>query len=216
MNQLLIGYTGYLDVSGEPEGRVGLNPRVIYHQVAGLDAGYGDASRGVWVSGMLERPIRDRPAAEWTTQEVTPARVVSVGAQTDLFGKGESALNIHAGYIWQWGGDAADQGALAVPGKSIFETRYPFKSAVRVGGRTPLPGSWGRHFAVSTQYSYDFKIQGALLSSDLVYRLGRHLQISVGGDIAGVGPEGDNLNLPNYLSEFRTNDRVHGGLAYVF
>jgi hypothetical protein len=178
--------------------------------------GYGDASRGGWVSFLAERPILDRPSAEWTTQEVAPARAIAVGAQADLIGHGESALNVHAGYIWQWGGDAPDKGLLAVPGQSIFETRYPYKSALRVGARTPLPWSWGKNFIFSTQYSYDVKIQGALLTGDLVYKLGRHLQISVGGDVAGVGPQGDQLDYPNYLSEFRSNDRVCGGLAYVF
>lgn len=213
MNQLPLGFEGYYNhATGNAD--VTLHPRVAYHHVASLEAGFAGSPVGGWVSVLNERPVRDVTPAAWTTQELSPSLAVSSSLDVDLVGKGERATRFDLSYLRQWGGTAPDAGPYATAGKSKFDSRYPYQNAVSVGLRGPLPG---RRVDLASRVLYDLGHEGTVFSADVRFRPHRSWQIGVGADILS-SPAADRGSLPaeDFIGRYRANDRVHTGVTYAF
>ncbi|MEK6706924.1 MAG: hypothetical protein AABZ06_14160, partial [Bdellovibrionota bacterium] len=145
MNQLLLGYDPYLDVStpDSPQTVVQLYPRVLYHHVGSVDAGYkGEFAEGL-LSFLVEQPIRDETPRTWMTQEVLPSYAISPSMDLSVVGAGLDSMRstrLSFSYIKQWGGNAPDAGPkeLTHEGVNTFESRYPFQEAVKIGIHSPV------------------------------------------------------------------------------
>lgn len=215
MNQLLLAYDGYLQLDGENPNyaKAQIYPRVVYHHLAGLEAGYAGKRVSGWVSALSDRPVRDVTPVEWTTQEVSDAIAVSANLEFALTAQ-ESAPRAEVSYLRSWGGNASDSGPYGIPNGSRFDTRYPFQDAASVGVRTPFlrVGSKGQRLAVSAKLLHDFSHAGSILSTELQFRPHLAWSVSVGADVLGS----DAASTGDFISRYRSNDRVHAGVSYVF
>jgi hypothetical protein len=76
---------------------------------------------------------------------------------------------------------------------------------VRIFGRQIL-GKWS--------YAYDWDQQGSLVGAELQLQVSREWLVLAGADLLGV--ENENLKPNSFLNQYRANDRIFGGLTYVF
>ncbi len=218
MNQVLIGYTAKLDINSAAAD-ANLYPRVAYHHVGALEAGFAGQRIGAWVSVLGERPIRDQTPDAWTTQEVSPSIAVSSTVDVDVFGKGASATKVDVSYLRQWGGVAPDAGPYS-SGVNTFDSRYPYSDAISVGLKTPLHGvfgDWARKLVASSRMLYDVRTEGTIVSTEVKFRHKESWTLGLGADILTAGVEGPrDGSAPDFITRFRANDRIHGGVSYAF
>ncbi|MBI3535497.1 MAG: hypothetical protein HY072_08465, partial [Deltaproteobacteria bacterium] len=188
MNQLLIGYEGAIDLNSQALG-VTLHPRVAYHQLYSLDAGYVGEKWGNWISVLRENPIRDITPATWTTQEVSDALALSTGVDLELYKTNGDASKLGLSYLRVFGGNALDNGPFAKASQSTFEPRYPFINAISIKFNTHVPWissylkEWSSELAAVVQGIYDFNQQGSIVTAQLKYSFKNSFIVNLGMDV---------------------------------
>jgi hypothetical protein len=214
MNQLLLAETGHLQLSSRSEdihGRATIYPRVVYHELVSGEAGYRSEAWGGWLSVLADQPLRDVTPADWTTQETAESLAVSATTDFRVAGPAKRATWVNLSFLKQWGGNAPDAGRDSVPGTSIFEARYPYRTAASLGVRSE---ALTQIFAM-TNVIYDIGHQGAIWSTEVRYRPARNWLLGVGADlmtsIQAADPDSSDL-----IGRFSANDRIHAGVSYVF
>ncbi len=212
MNQLLLADDGFASLSANRPiyADVTIYPRVAYHRVASVDVGYESDGLSGWASFLDEQPIRDNTPADWTTQEVRPSQALSAGIDVRVAGTVSRPTLVSLSELLQWGGNAPDQGALAVAG-SIFEARYPFQNAVSLGLSTPI---WGA-LSGTTKLIYDVGHDGGIWSTEMKYQTRSNWMFAAGVDLLSSSNP-DSSDAVDWVSRYRANDRVHAGVTYVF
>jgi len=236
MNQLLLAYDGYLKLNrdGNKVASANVFPRLLFHHLTSVEAGWEESSFRASISALSERPVRDYTPEGWTTQEVKPALALSPSVDFAFQGAKEQPIHLGLSYLRVWGGTAPDRGiggSFVSEGGSVFESRYPFSQAVLVSLNTSLaalssslPNSWNR-VSLHTRLLQDIPNQGTVLSWDLRYRPRSNLEFTVGADILGTSSSEVNSNYSignssgqttNFIDRYRSNDRFHAGMSYVF
>jgi hypothetical protein len=234
MNQLLLAYDGYLQLNreGDKVANATVYPRLLHHHLTSFEAGFSESKFKASVSALSERPVRDQPPTGWTTQEVESALSVSPSLDIEMNGAADEPVRLGFSYLRVWGGSAPDGGAaksLGALGGSVFESRYPFAQAGQMSVKTTLAAlhrslSWGRRVSFDMRLLHDIPNQGTILSWELRYRPQFNLELALGADILGtlesdrVSSNATSLSgqATNFIDRYRSNDRFHAGISYVF
>lgn len=214
INQVMIGADGAMQLSpGSSVVQLDLYPRILRHELLTVESGFDEKDWSFWASSTYESPERDNPPATWTTQEISRALLLTAGGEVRFRSPLDSRVGLSV--LRALGGDAPDQGPDARAGRSYFESRYPFRQALMVMGETQLPGG----FSFMGRFIGDMSYRGSLISSELRYRvrtggwMGSSLMLNLGIDVLGTQSDAPQDNL---ISRYRSNDRIYGGLTYVF
>jgi hypothetical protein len=213
MNQLLLATEGYLQLSGTQPlyADVNVYPRVVYHQLRSIEAGYLTDPFSATLSLLDERPYGDVTQPGWTLQQVVPARSFASNVDFRLAGSSGRETRLNLGYLRQLGGNADDVGKLANPGTTHYEPRYAFHNAVSVGFRSPVIGP----LSASSRVLYDVGHVGAIWSTELTLQPRAAWLVGVGADLINSGAD-DTSDPADWIGRYRANDRVHAGVSYVF
>lgn len=216
MNNLLIGFPLELhEVVPNPRyASIDVKARVLYQQMATLEGGVRDLDGWTaWASVTSDRPIRDNPPEEWTTQEVSDAVIGSVYVGRDVRGSGPNASHVYATYIRVDGGSAPDRGDI-LGTKSFFEKRYMFQNALQLGGKHSSPVFTGKWLTqVTGNMTYDFDQHGMMASLMMMQPFNKYWSGSFAADLIGLL---DQAGQDGFTSTYRANDRVSIGVQYVF
>lgn len=191
-----------------------ITPASVYHTAAAVEWSYltnseeTENTKEIFTSFQYERPDDFARQNNWISQTFKEAYVASAGYK-QVFGVGTFPVGLEISYWQVWGGDASDRGDLAQT-LSVFERRYDFVQAVKLGASTRK----GK-LASSTAFTYDYAQQGVLWSSRMNYSFNREWSMGALLDLMGlVGPTG---RVPDgLLSLYRANDRFGLGVSYVF
>jgi len=211
INQLLLSYEGQLDLS-TLQIPATIRPRVLYHDVTSLDAGWNWPRHSVTASTIWENPKRDVTPSFWNTQETTKAFLYGLTFRTMPFAGKFKHTRLEFGFFHRDGGNAPDQGPFAQVGSSIFEPRYAFRKAYSIAAYTPILDNWARSFLCSLKFIVDTVNDGNILQTDFYYRPIARTYLNLGLDMLG-----SNSQSPvDFISRYQRNDRVRGGMAYVF
>ncbi len=211
INQFLLSFEGRLDLVSNEVPAV-IRPRVLYHDLYALDIGWNSPNHGVTASAIAERPIRDTTPATWNTQETTNAMLYGITARSQPFPKLFPNTRLETSYLHRDGGVAPDRGPFVSPGVDYFEPRFAFKNAFSFALFTPLLNAWADRFLLSTKFIVDTANEGNILVADTFYSPLRSLFLDLGVDILG-----SNSTSPvDFISRYQRNDRLRGGVAYVF
>ncbi len=216
MNQILVGAPIKLHLQAPNYATVVVQPRVVYHQVVTTDFGVqNENGLSAWASYTLDRPIRDNPPEEWTTQEVDKAHIASAYLGYDVRGEGEYASHVFASYLNIQGGEAPDGGEI-VGKKSFFDSRYMFTDAVQLGFRHGTPWLSRRWLTFMTSsFIYDFAQRGLVFSTNFRQRMSKYWSANLNADFIGLTDQSGRVS-DGFISTFRANDRVSLGVEYVF
>jgi hypothetical protein len=221
-NQLALGVSGFYGLSTESiQGTI--HPRVIDHSLLSVETGLNRKPWSLWGSVTYEHPMRDETPTDWTTQEYTDARIWAAGAALAIGAWAGATLSL----LGVSGGNAPDGGgSISAAGSAgtVFEDRYPFSSAVKVGGYSAVPGPWKDRVSASSHVLVDLGRTGStpgggmIWSTEFTYadELRRGFAALVGADIfAARASSGDPL-ATDFISRNRSNHQVRAGVTYAF
>lgn len=212
MNQLILSYEGRLNIATDTVPAI-IRPRVLYHDLYSMDLGWNiDVRNNVTGSVILERPERDVTPSNWNTQEVSNATLSGIVVKTMPFRKKFYQTRFELAYFRRDGGTPPDKGPFVQPGQATFEPRFAFQNAFSFAVFTPIVDSWARRFLFTTKFIVDTANTGNILMSDAYYSPFARTFLNVGIDIIG-----SNSTVPvDFTSRYQRNDRLRGGIAYVF
>jgi hypothetical protein len=216
MNQLLMSYEGHYSIGGE-EAHATLYPRVGYHHVAGIDLGTRGKRTSFTMSAIADLPTDDPPLVEGrVSQRVGNLFLVSPSFSVSPFGDSRAG-KLSMSYLQVIGSDLPDAGyskdgvTLADGFSSEFDSRYPYKSAFLLSAELP---AWRR---LSTDFTllYDLRHPGTIVSWNFTYAADRDWRLYLATDVLSSFTD-DSADGTDFIHRYRENDRLTGGVTYVF
>lgn len=218
INKLLVKYKRYLFLpETDPQtGEVTVGPDVGYHQILGGDIGYLASQSRFTLSYLEDRPKLELPTGSWVRQQPRPMRVLCLVADTDAnlpyfvspVGVVVSYLRIQTPAILDYDAEGVEQG-------SIFEDRSDFTSAVSLKVKTETQ-LLRKRLTSQVKYIRDFDQSGVLINGEVSIWPARQMSATLGVDILGVDNPEKSARDGRFLNQFRYNDRMYGGVSYVF
>lgn len=214
MNQLLMSYEGDLTApaAGGGTANVILYPRVAYHHVATADVGYHGTQMGGFLSFMADIPKDDPQTLSRVSQQVGNFYSLSPTVVLNPFGQHANGGNMTLSYLKVFGEDLPDTGpSIFVDGKtSEFDSRYPFKNAFLFSAALP---TW-RRLSTDVKLLVDLENPGTIVSWYFQYEPQKEWHLFLSTDVlSSFSDQGDGTN---FISRYRENDRVTGGVSYAF
>jgi hypothetical protein len=211
MNQLLLSFEGRLDLTNTSIPAI-IRPRVLYHDLYSIDAGWRNDRNSLTASGIYEHPIRDYTPPSWNTQETVNAKLLGLTARTMPFETNFRNTRFEFGYLHRDGGNAPDQGPFVGNGVNIFEPRFAFYNAFSFAVFTPIVDAWAQDFLVSVKFIVDTANDGNILINNIYYSPLASVFLNMGMDVLGS----NNPSPVDFISRYQRNSRLRGGVAYVF
>lgn len=219
MNALLLRYKRAL-VLPETDpltGEVTVSPEVGYHEIFGLDVGlrYGETGK-LALSYIEDRPELTLAEDPWVQQQ--PRQLRSYGLHASQLFQTPMAQNplkvslmymrVKTDAVLDYDSQGRDQG-------SLFEERTQFTQAAQM--KFESQGVlYGKKYDSSLKYLRELDQKGSLWGAELKVYPTRDVGLFVGADILGVDDTEADPTDGRFLNQFRANDRVYGGLNYVF
>ncbi|MCB0362539.1 MAG: hypothetical protein KDD35_07450, partial [Bdellovibrionales bacterium] len=218
MNQLLMGVEFYFQhaEAGDQSVSVQVYPRLQYHQLLALEAGFAEIGGWkTWVSWLSEVPENEEVPIEWTYQRTSPSRLVTFYVGRDLASSPLGETQAYLCFSKLEGGDISDGGEFTAR-YSLFEKRYQFHEVAALGIQGGRSSLFKRNLRWNFRFAFDQAQRGVLWLSDLSYQMANHWQISASLDFLGlVGSEKAQV-VDGFLGQYRANDRVQLKVEYVF
>lgn len=217
INQMLVGYDGILDLNSSL--LVTLIPRVRYHHVASLEAGYRSHKWSAALSALVEIPSQDQTDPALTVQRVRPS--VAAGPVLQWMPDGiKGAPRVALAYLAQAGGNSGDEGILASPGVSMVDDRYPYQQALLLEAQTDVASRWfdrvvGSQLVLRSRVIGDLNRGEILISPQAKLRVSEHVALGLGADIFAVGTQANAATL-GFIGKNVENTRIYGRLSYGF
>ncbi len=217
LNQVLVSYDPHTNATAEKALLVEVYPRFLYHHVVSIDSGFKMNDWGVWGGTMADFVVQDTKVPIHVNQEISNSLFLSLGTEKIFNGLFFGSLSIRGAYLKRMGGTSPDSGDLTTGNHSLFETRFHLTEAVKGGFEIRAKN---RKLSFNTSFIYDFPIQGVLLSGEVTYHPKRNWRLFFGGEMVGVGPDGDEgfdqSGGTNWFARIRGTDRIRGGVTYAF
>jgi hypothetical protein len=208
MNQLLLSYDkAYL--TSMNDAHVTIYPRVAYHHVASMDIGARSSRATATLSGVADLPTEHVQFEELrTSQHVGNMYLVSPTLTVNPFG-GANGGNLSVSYLRVFGTDPPVTGKY--PDVNQFDSRYPYKSAFLLGAQFP---TW-RKLTTDFRLLFDIENPGTIVSWNFSYAADRDWRLFLATDVLSSFT-GDSADGTDFIHRYRENDRVAGGVTYVF
>ncbi len=225
-NQLATPFEGTFNLTDTRSfAFVQIEPKVVYHQLAGAELGFGGSSDdgersfSLGMSALADVPINDEPGANLTYQTLDPLILLSP-RMAGGFGLGKiTDVELGVSYLNSSGGGSTMHGPLAND-KSVFGPRVPFREAVAFDGRLTVGKGHRTTWTLGGRWLEELAEHGSLLSADasvdfsLNSGLTQDWRVSLMGDLLGSGlPPNENQG---YVSRYRGNDRWMSQLRFIF
>lgn len=210
MNQIMLAFEGRLNLAG---GNIPatIHPRVMYHDIYAIDVGVQDTRHNVTFSAILERPHRDYTPPTWNTQESSNATVIGGTIRTRPI-RSAQATRMEFSYQYRKGGVAPDQGPFVSAGSDFFEPRFSFQNAMSIAIFTPFSEDWAKKFMYSMKFINDTSHAGNVLVMDTFFYPWPTVNMNLGFDLLGSAA----TSPVDFIARYQRNDRVRGGISYVF
>jgi len=219
INSLLLRYKRKLLLPEvDPQtGEVTVSPEVGYHEIFGGDVGYSFGETGQAVVSYLEdRPTFKLPEEPWVQQQPRNMKVIGLHLSNSFKVKGLmdpvigslQYLRVTTPSVLDYDSGGTEQG-------SIFEERSQYTNAAQV--RIDTSGMvFRKRLSTTFKYLREFDQKGSLYNLELNYYPGKTIALFTGADVLGADDSSSNNRDTRFLNQFRANDRVYGGLNYVF
>ena len=192
-----------------------IHPKIIKHHVATWEVGFQRVDDHGWLS--LTGDFPNKSGFPETYQEASLDSTLIVGAGYSHFVFEVLGKPSWLGYAYvrafelekSRSGGPLNEGQV----KSSLD-RYPYRELAAIDWRMDITRTKARALAFRSRYSYSVPERGGWLSTTAELRQGP-LTWMLGADILGadVDPNSENAGL---FSTYRANDRLFGGVNYVF
>lgn len=218
INALLLKYKKslFLPETDPQTGEVTVSPEVGYHYIWGADVGYRFSSNMISFSYIEDSPDAKLTSDNWVVQNPQRLRAFTFHADSAFsvagfeqpVGIALDVLHVDGSNIRDFDADGTEQGA-------IFGERLNFNRAasVKANFQTTI---FNRPFFSNFKYMREFEQKGTLINAELNYYPQKSVAVILGADVLGVDDDSVENTDSRFLNQFRANDRVYGGMSYVF
>ncbi|MBX3017760.1 MAG: hypothetical protein KF767_07725 [Bdellovibrionaceae bacterium] len=206
----------------QARGEVELRPLAQRHLVTGLDLGLQFDGGEVVLSHVQDRPTPakiDNPrsseglATDFIQQSPRPLRATTIRWDQHNLRVPFTTLPLQGrlAYLKADAEPTLDYDAAGQQQSSLIPHRLNYTNAVTVEGKAGLSARWN----LGLKYLRDFDQRGSQWNMEVSYHRGSWIAV-VGGDSLGVDDSSVTNGDTRFLNYYRQNDRVYGGLTYVF
>lgn len=215
VNELILKRRILMDAS-EENADVTVSPDVTYHALYSADLGYSFSNVKMSVSYLQDEPREKRPDSEdWAIQKLLPLKAYSAAVDFSLADILSKTLSFQVEYLKVDGGGIVDIRSNGQPDDmTLYDQRLKFTNALSFRVEGQLATFFRRPFVTRFKYLYDYDQRGSLLNTEFLYYPSQKWAVVMGGDVLGVQDE--NYNPSSFLNQYRANDRIYGGMTYVF
>lgn len=214
VNELILKRKNFKDIS-EDNVDVTVSPDVAYHGIYSLDAGYTFTNLRATLSFLRDDPQEKLPDTDWSMQTLKPIQAISAAFDFSLSNIMSKTLAFQLEYLKVDGGEIVDVLSDGKPDDfTLFDQRLKFTNAFSLRVEGQLATFYSRPFVTRFKYLYEYDQMGSLLNTEFLYYPSQKWAVVMGGDILGVQDEKSNTS--RFLNQYRANDRVYGGMTYVF
>lgn len=217
INQLHLGIDGYHNLSRIErfmESVAVVHPVVARHTVMTIEAGHRAEDYQGWISITEERPDNPDLPEEWEESSLYPTRFLGAMFSHRLNIPGWKTHWFKYGYL-NVTEDVPRQGDVPQDTLESSLDRYPFKEVVSFEWTAPVIDRTRRRLDLGIRYLYSLPERGGLLSAKAELLWNQRTRWDLGVDILGSGVS-DSSSDRGLMTLYRNNDRVMGGVTYVF
>jgi len=209
VNQLGVATVNGFDTDRIDPSQYGVNifPYVQYHQLATIESGYRRKAAHFHVGFIADAPLKSGIPEGASGYAMNDNYIFSPSVSYRV----TASSRIRLSYLKRWEGRDELVGDELAALKSRGLDRYFFTKAVKA----EYSGKWTDLLHFNLSGTYDAHWAGAMINSQLAYRPQKDFEIVMG--IEALGDVGSPLSQdPNIFSAHKGNDRVYGGVHYVF
>lgn len=218
INQFHLGIDGFHSVAPQNrlfESTAVVHPKVVRHSIVTIEAGLQGEDLGGWVSLTEERPQESNMPEEWAEASLYPSRFWGVTVAQRLPWQGFRQHFVKYMYMSLNEELPTNQQERLTDNVESSLGRYPYKSVAGLEWTAPFLNSVRHRLDLGLRYLYSIPEQGGLLSAQATYQVEKDLRWNLGFDIIGANVSDDSSDA-GLMSRYRHNDRVIGGVTYVF
>lgn len=213
-NAIALPVDGYLALHSQgSEAPVTIYPKVLHHQLAGLDMGYQSKLWRIWISGVYEAILGQDYDPSLTYQKIDNQTLLSPAVE---FALSENPYSPKFGlsYLKQWGGDVTDIGTLASSGTSIFAYPMNYREAAMLNYKQVfMKGKAHGNLDINLKWIEELHDSSSQLIVEFNYAPIDLISVYFGGDFVGSRAA---QNSPGFLARYRDNSLVYGGIGCTF
>lgn len=214
VNELILKRKNFKNVS-EDKVDVTVSPDVTYHSVYSADLGYSFENFKSSVSYLQDEPLEKLPETDWSIQKLEAIKAYSAALEFSLANVITKTLAFQLEYLRVNGGGIVDITSNGKPDDvTLFDQRLKFTNALSFRVEGQLASFFHRPFVTRFKYLYDYDQRGSLLNAEFLYYPSQKWAVVMGGDVLGVQDE--SYRVSSFLNQYRANDRIYGGMTYVF
>lgn len=214
LNQLHLGIecSQCFDINST-EATATIHPVVAKHRVVTWEAGWDTPKYSGWVSATSDTPHETGLPTDWEESSLNPTVFLGGSFEHVLpWWRGTSKLKYS--YMKRFETKTGDTDPLTGDQVESSLDRYPYRELAAVEWTWRAFYHLRDRFFIKARYDYSIPERGSWLSARLAW-VHRQWTYRLGMDILGteVDPSSKNAGL---FTQFRSNDRVFGGLSYAF
>lgn len=216
INQLHLGIEGYHSLDREDrflESVAIVHPVVARHTVTTVEGGYRKEDYWGWVSITEERPTSPDLPEEWEESSLYSSRFLggTFSHRVPIDGLRSHWLKYSYMRLTE---DIPEKKVDSDTLESSLD-RYPFSEVASVEWVGPMFVQATSRLDLGLRYLYSLPERGGLVSVKAEWRWRRDLRIDLGVDVLGSSVS-DSDPRRGLMTTYRNNDRVIGGVTYVF
>lgn len=216
INDIALSRDTYSDIK-TLEGYVILTPVVLNHTVQALDLNLDYENLKTSISFLADQPENKTATDLETIQTLSPINMVSLYASLDLSFNFKRKFEIYVGAAAISGGEIKDlDSAKKQSSTAIATSRIRYKKPIRSGLIADMFYIYNQPFTADVNMTYDQELKGSVLSIQIKYNPTKNLKLSMGADIIGVENDLPEADQGSFLDQNKANDRIFGGVGYVF
>lgn len=214
MNQFHLALKGAFDI-GTTDFSVPVVPQIVRHKVLSTELGLRSARDKFVISSTLENFEKPTVPEGWEQTELIDSRYSGVIYQRDLEKWGIKRSELSLSYVRRNKEPGGSGKSTNIQGDIEASTqRFQFDEMAGLRLQMNLLRTYKRELDMIMRYVYSVEDQGEWLQAGILYRQDRRWYWNVSLDVFGV-PEETPAGT-SFISKFRGNDRLSGGVTYVF
>jgi hypothetical protein len=185
--------------------QVDIYPRILEHTLKTIETGYQSKYFSIWASGTKEDPITQSKPSAWISNPVGSSTILSAGTQTSLdngFKLGLSYLQVNESEP-----PVTNQEKDSV--KISLASRYLYTKAAKISAEWDINGP----LDFKASHTADIAQKSGLSSFDIFYTTittDKGFTLNAGLDLF------NSITNKGTVGQYLGNDRIRGGLSYVF
>jgi hypothetical protein len=219
-NQIHLGIecTNCVNIGADPapvEITALIHTKIINHHVLTWETGFNRIDDQGWISMTGDFPNSSGMPEGYEEAPLNSSFVLGAGYKHYIrdWVKLPSWLQYSYMRLWEF---KREQKAGLVPDDQVQSSldRYPYREVAAVDWSMQLNKSRRNRFSLRNRYSYSVSESGGWLSSGVAWEMG-DATWTLGMDVLGADVDAGSKDA-GLFSRYRSNDRVYGGLNYVF